>query len=156
VTVIARYSAWKGYSYAAGLLLAYILAGVLFLSHPTGTTWWGYAEARGRPFHLLIVLFIALPLALLTQIVMLVQLLFHRRRAVWVEGQKLIFLNGYGFFPVKQTWSAIASLSVGDIGYFRRGVLATLKNGSKLSIPTWLLEDSPETVLERLKAASPG
>lgn len=151
MTVIARFSKIKAFSYVIGCLAICIIMYFTMLNHPDGVSLEDYIKSKGVAF------FIAGCLAsifvVLLQWTILNQLLFRQCNAIWLEGGNLFFLNTYGHihfskFPFKE----IKSLTVGSVGSLgRRGIIAELRNGRQESIPTWLLSEPPDVVASRLR-----
>jgi hypothetical protein len=155
-TIIAHFSPWKGSAQATIVLLLGAAVVVLDLRHPAGTSWWTYNRPHGSAIGDLIVLLVAVPLGTSFALRQLWQMIFHQRRAVWLEGESLVILSPYiSHFPVRQPVVDIVSAVAGYLGWFRRGVIVTRRDGTTMSITTWMMEETPEAVAENIEAALP-
>ena len=111
--------------------------------------------------------FFALGLVLYAFVV-LRQFAFHRQRAVWIENEKLCFLEASASFETFSPYYVVACVrriplnSIAEVmaeptpkpaGSKQRGVFVRLKSGGSYRVPTFLLSDPPEVVLTRLREA---
>jgi hypothetical protein len=92
------------------------------------------------------------PLLLSVLYSMFRQIVLYDRKAIWIRGEKLYFLNFYGATQFSSLLiSDIDSLSVGSKRYYQpRGIVANLKSGYRQYIPTILLADKRTDVFQRL------
>lgn len=155
--VLAHYVRWKGYAVTIASFLVCALWLMVVLRHPDGMTWLQYERARGFLVGDLILLVLIVPIALFFAFLRLRQLLFHGRRAVWLEGNTLVFLNPYiSHLPVKVPLADIASMTVGTTEHwYWRGVVLRLRDGGTVYVTIFLMQETPEMVMEKIQALLP-
>jgi len=80
------------------------------------------------------------------------QLIFANKEAVWIEGDKLLYLDKRWFaVPLND----IESFAIGSYGRFNLpGVVLELREGAKKSIPLGPLYEAGEVVIECLRVAN--
>lgn len=87
----------------------------------------------------------------LMELALLNQLVFDNRRAVWIKGDKIIYLNPL-FMSVRR--SEISNISNGSVGRHKSSaIVLELKNGGQKYIPIAALSEPAEPVLVRLRKA---
>ncbi len=147
--VIARYSMLK---LASALTVGYAPAAALFLItlyHPAGQTLFEYISAKGEFWVPVIVFGWICGIASASMpTVALVQVLYHRGKAIWTSDDRVFFLNRI-FVAVKR--SDIQNVSIGSIGHSNwPAIILSLRNGSKKTISTWAFSEPAQTTLSRL------
>ena len=81
------------------------------------------------------------------------QVIVRKGIAVWVEGDRLVYLDKR-YFAVHL--NDITWFGIGSSGRFNiPGVILALRNGEKKSIPLRLLREPVQVILQRLHAANP-
>lgn len=143
--VLARYSYWKAPATLVpifGVAVFFIFAWYLEWTDPDGftRTYRSYALITGSGLCL-----IALP----TIIRFLRRIAFDGGRAVWVEGEHLIYLD--------PKFLKVACANVTEVfttvDYAQTSLNLKLKDGRTKTVPTGLLSSPPLIILERVKQA---
>lgn len=141
--VVARFSVWKSFPIEGFLLLG--CAGMLWYDATTGAWKKGPWEMYGD---------LIFCLGVVTQISMFTKLIRYHRRAVWIENGKLWFVHPWQrYYDQRYNIADIAALT--QVRRIHNGIEITLRDGSKVGIPTWLLSEKPGVVLDHLKIAIP-
>jgi hypothetical protein len=144
-----RVSIWIGVN-----ALLFIACFVGILVPPHSMTFWTHLWSRDgllNPWAVAVVTFAA-PLLVVVVGVMLKQLFFRQSWAIWLENDRLLFLNFYGAVRFSAlTLTDIERFSIGSKRVFQpTGIIAHLKNGYQAYIPTILLHESRERIFSDL------
>jgi hypothetical protein len=146
--VIARFSAMKA---LLGLVVCSAAIAILFyatLPHDSESLA-DFLKSRGNFWLFLAPIGWLASIALSLMLVALLnQIVFRDCDAIWVEGNRLIYLHKW-FLAVER--DDVQSASIGTFGHYdTSAIILALQNGDKRAIPVGALSESAQIVLSRL------
>jgi hypothetical protein len=129
------------------VVVAAVFAEAIYMAETWGA---GYANSHGSfwVFYLALALVLALVLTFLI-LTLVSQLIFFRQRAVWLDGENIVYLASWFSCTPRHE---IENVLLGSFGKFKRpGIQIRLRDGRTKSIPIELLLEPPDVVLDRLQ-----
>jgi len=83
--------------------------------------------------------------------VVLKRVLFDACKAVWIEGESIVYIHRWNMFIAR---SRVSQICLGTYGRFERhGVILTLRDGTRRVIPTGSLRENESEILATLQKA---
>lgn len=154
--VIAYFARGRALAYATGWLIACAVLYGVTLYHPSGVSLKEYLDSKGMfRYDFAVVAWILGVVLIVRQLTILNQIIFRKSEAVWAARGKIFYLNVYwNIFYRAVPCSDIEGFDVTTKGDFRsRGIVIRLRSGREKVVTTWLLSESPDVILRRLRAA---
>lgn len=154
--VIAHFAKQKSLPYALLFLIACALLYAATLYHPSGVSLHGFFASRAlHSYEFAVVGWICGALLIVRQLTILNQVVLHRSNALWISGERLFYLNIYSNVVYKSIpLSDIAGFDIRKGFAARAGIVVRLCSGRERVISTWLIAESADEVIARLKFAT--
>ena len=154
--VIAHFARGRSIAYVIGWFIACALLYSVTLYHPAGIPLKEYLDSKGLfRYDFAVIAWILGALLIVRQLTILNQLILRKSEAVWATRGKIFYLNAYWNILYRAVpCSDIEGFDVttkGDFG--SRGIVIRLRSGRERVVTTWLLSESTDMILSRLRAA---
>lgn len=154
--IIARFSLMRAPVYVGALVLLCVVYCAMTLYHPSNVTLWNYLRMKSWSHPTFTIAgWIACSVVAVYCFAISRQLFFDQQKAIWKDGDKITYLNIYKNLFVRSVRCEdilSASIAHGPGAWGPYGIILQTKDGRRLLISTWLLIESNETILLRLKS----